>query len=72
MFLRWGGVETPMNTMSWGSLLIDINIQRKEHCKTVLLLIISAIIDTYFLKNLKKKKKIKQNKNKNKSGIATQ
>ena len=30
MFLRWGeGVETPMHTMSWRSLLIDTNIQSK-------------------------------------------
>ena len=27
IFLRWGGVETPMHTMSWRSLLIDTNIQ---------------------------------------------
>ena len=29
MFLRRGGVETPMHTMSWRSLLIDTKIQRK-------------------------------------------
>ena len=28
VFLRWGGVEIPMHTMSW-SLLIDTNIQSK-------------------------------------------
>ena len=29
VFLRWGGVETSMHTMSWRSLLIDTNIQSK-------------------------------------------
>ena len=30
VFLRWGeGVETPMHTISWRSLLIDTNIQSK-------------------------------------------
>ena len=29
MFLKWGGVEIPMDTMSWRSLFIDTNIQSK-------------------------------------------
>ena len=53
------GVETPMHTMNRRSLLIDTNIQSKQHCNTVLLLIILTIIDTQFLKNLKKKKQKK-------------
>ena len=44
MFLR--GVETPMHTMSWKSLLIDTNIQSKQHCNTVILIIILTTIDT--------------------------
>ena len=48
MFLRWGAgeSETPMHIMSWRSLLVDTNIQNKEHCNTVSLLIILTIIDT--------------------------
>ena len=55
MFLRQSGVETPMHTMSWTSFLIDTNIQSKQHCNTVLLLMILTIIDTQFLKKSQKK-----------------
>ena len=41
----WGGVEIPMHTMSWRSLLIDTNIQT-NNIVTVILLIILTIIDT--------------------------
>ena len=41
-----GGIETPIHTMSWRSLLIETNIQSKWQSNTVLLLVILTIIDT--------------------------
>ena len=67
VFEMWevAGVEVPMHTMSWRRLLIDTNIQSKLHCNTVLLLILLTIIDTQFLKNLKKKNKCRITNRKN-------